>query len=81
MPRIELVIDSDNKPANLLDSKAIVQGCRDAANADSNSNYIRGTRLVDKSRGAAYAWVKYGQSITMGEALTQDCAGPRRESH
>ena len=75
MPQIELVIDNDNKPANLLGPKAIIKQCRDAANADSSSDYIRGIPLVDKSCGTTYAWVKYGQSITMGEALTQDFVG------
>ena len=80
MSQIELVIDGDNKPVNLLGPKAIVQQCRDAAHAqsgdaNSDSNNLRGVPLVDKSRGAAYAWVKYGWSITMGEALTQDFVG------
>ena len=76
MSQIELVIDGDNKPVNLPDPKEIVEQCHDAARARSsaantNSNDLRGVPLVDKSSGAAYVWVKYGQSITMGEALTQ----------
>jgi hypothetical protein len=72
MSQIELVIDADNKPDNLLDPKAIVQQCRDA---NSNSNKLRGVPLVNKSHGAPYAWVKYGWYTTMGEALTQDFVG------
>jgi hypothetical protein len=72
MSQIELVIDTDNKPVNLLGPEAIVQQCRDA---NSDSNNLRGVPLVDKSHGAPYAWVKYGWSTTMGEALTQDFVG------
>jgi hypothetical protein len=74
MSQIELVIDADSKPVNLLDPEAIVQQCRDAAQS-SDANNLRGIPLVDKSRGAPYAWVKYGRSITMSEALTQDFVG------
>ena len=79
--QIELVIDGNNKPVNLPDPKAIVQQCRDAAHAQSSdaansySNYVSGIPLVDESRSTAYAWVKYGPTVTMGEALTQDFVG------
>lgn len=67
--RIELFIDAINKPYNLPDPEGIIQQCRDARSnpANSRSNKDRGVPLVDKS-----AWVKYGRSIDMGEALTQD---------
>lgn len=77
MSQIELVIDSDNNPVNLPSPMEIVQQCRDAARArssapDSGSNNLSGVPLVDKSSGAAYVWVKYGRSITLDEALTQN---------
>jgi hypothetical protein len=80
MSQINLVIDGDNKPVNLPAPKEIVQQCRDAARArssaaNSDSNNLRGVPLVDESRGAAYAWVKYGRSIAMSEALTQHFVG------
>ena len=77
MSQIELVIDSDNNPVNLPSPMEIVQQSRDAARArsrapDSGSNNLSGVPLVDKSSGAAYVWVKYGRSITLDEALTQN---------
>ncbi|KAI6139569.1 hypothetical protein BKA82DRAFT_4223110 [Pisolithus tinctorius] len=74
---IKLAIDADNKPVNLPGPEAIIQLCRDAARArfsatNSNSNYLRGVPLTYESHGAtACVWVKYGPTITMGEALTQ----------
>jgi serine/threonine protein kinase len=36
---------------------------------------VCGIPVIDESRGVATAWVKYGLSVTMGEALTQDWVG------
>ena len=69
MSKIELVIDAENKPANLPSPGVIIQQCRRSRATSSNK---RGVPLVDESRGGvAYAWVKLGRSITMGEARTQ----------
>ena len=47
MSKIELVIDADNKPANLPSPEVIIQQCR-RARTDPNK---RGVPLVDESRG------------------------------
>ncbi|KAG5653252.1 hypothetical protein H0H81_001509 [Sphagnurus paluster] len=73
MVEIVPVIDAEDKPANLPSPEVIVRRCRTArvrikaANPDHD---VRGVPLVDDS-GAAYVWVKYGRTISMGEALTQ----------
>ena len=73
MSNIEFVIDANNKPANLPSSDVIIQQCR-RARTRTSATYTNnsGIRLVDESRGDAIcAWVKFGCSITMSEALTQ----------
>jgi hypothetical protein len=76
--RMKSIIDAENKPDNLPDPKEIVWQCRAAraarANSSPDSEYLSGVALVDES-GDAYVWVKFGQSITMGEAQTQHYAG------
>ena len=66
MSHVNFVILADNNPTNLPPPKNIVQLCRDAG-CD-----VRGTRIIDESRGVPSAWVKYDPSVTIGEALTQD---------
>jgi len=69
MLQVKSVILADNRPADLPLPENIVQLCRD-------SGYdVRGIPIIDESRGVASAWVKYGLSVTMGEALTQDWVG------
>lgn len=69
MLQVKSVILADNIPANLPLPENIVQLCRDAGYD------VRGIPVIDESRGVASAWVKYGLSVTMGEALTQDWVG------
>lgn len=71
MANMELVIDADNKPANLPSPDMIIQqSCR--AQAQVNASNQRGFRLVDESGdNSVCAWVKFGLSITMSEARTQ----------
>jgi len=64
--QIESVILADDRPADLPPPKKIVKLCR-AAGYD-----IRGIPLIDESRGVPSAWVKYGPTVVMSEALTQD---------
>ena len=73
MSNIELVIDADNKPANLPSPDVIIQQCR-RARTRTSATYTNnsGVRLVDESCGGAVcAWVKFGRSVTMSEARTQ----------
>jgi len=69
MSQVKSVILADDRPANLPLSENIVQLCRDAGYD------VRGIPVIDESRGVASAWVRYGLSVTMGEALTQDWVG------
>ena len=69
MSQVKFVILADNSPANLPLPENIVQLCRDAGYD------VRGIPIIDESRGVPSAWVKYGPSVTMGEALTQDWVG------
>ena len=69
MSKIELVIDAENKPANLPSPEVIIQQCRRARAANSN---IRGIPLVEESHDSViHAWVKFGWIVTMSEAQTQ----------
>ena len=71
MSNIELVIDADNKPANLPSLDMIIEQCWRAYPQISASNQ-RGCCLVDESGdNAVCAWVKFGSSIAMSEARTQ----------
>jgi hypothetical protein len=65
MSQIKLAIDADNKPANLPSLNAIIEQCRRSKSDE------RGTPLTDESGDAPCAWVKFGRSVTMHEALTQ----------
>jgi hypothetical protein len=71
MSQVKSVILADHRPVSLPDPEHIVELCRDAGYD------VRGIPLIDESRGrgVASAWVKYGPSVTMGEALTQDWVG------
>jgi hypothetical protein len=71
MSQIRSIILADNRPANLPLPEDIVKLCRDAG-YDYN---VRGIPIIDQSRGVTSAWVKYGLSVTMSEALTQDWVG------
>ena len=77
MSNIELVINADNKPANLPSPDVIIQQCFRAraqirAQIRAGDPNQSGIRLVDESRDdAVHAWVKFGRSITMSEARTQ----------
>ncbi|KAL0578480.1 hypothetical protein V5O48_003529 [Marasmius crinis-equi] len=66
MVEIKFVILADDRPNNLPPPETIVQLCR-AAGHDT-----RGVPLFDESRGLNLAWVKYGHTVTMSEAHTQD---------
>lgn len=71
MSQIELAINADNEPASLPNVDTIIQRCRARSRSDSD---ICGFLLVDESGssdGAPDVWVKFGMSVTMGEARTQ----------
>ncbi|KAH9936919.1 hypothetical protein B0H21DRAFT_60158 [Amylocystis lapponica] len=60
---------SHNKPDYLPSAEQIIERCREAHAVNLTAG-VRGVALVAKD-GAPYAWVKYGRSITMAEARTQ----------
>jgi len=71
MSQVKSAILADNRPADLPLPENIVQLCLDAG-----YDYdIRGIPVIDESHGVASAWVKYGPTVTMSEALTQDWVG------
>ncbi|KAF9477560.1 hypothetical protein BDN70DRAFT_101049 [Pholiota conissans] len=67
------VIVIDNRHVlNVPDPETIAWQCHAARQSQSRSaKEISGVALVGDN-GAAYCWVKYGRSITMAEARTQD---------
>ena len=67
MSKVRSVINSDTKPASLPSPDEIIQKSREAPNSDKRS-----FPLFDEVSGVAYAFVKRGRSIKMGEALMQD---------
>ncbi|KAF5368778.1 hypothetical protein D9615_010412 [Tricholomella constricta] len=67
MAQIKIVIDAENKPANLPDPEVIIEQCHGPAHTKIN---FRGVRLLLDNE--EYYWVKFGPDITMGEARTQD---------
>lgn len=74
MSMIELVIDANNNPVNLPSPEVIIEQCPLLARVQSTATNIRGVKLSlvkGSNDAAAYDWVKYGRSITMGEAKTQ----------
>ena len=76
MVQIMPVIVADNKPVNMPSSEEIFKQVHVARRARSKSNHLSGVPLFDESSGAApYAWVRYGPTITMGEALTHHFVG------
>jgi hypothetical protein len=68
MSQVQFVILADERPANLPLPESIMQLCRDAGYD------LRGIPLLD-DHGATFAWVKYGWTVKMSEALTQDWVG------
>ena len=70
MPQIEVVVDAECKPTNLPVPEVIIEQCRIQGPAQRTATNIRGVRLpLDNG---LYYWVKFGRSITMGEARTHD---------
>ncbi|KAI0674382.1 hypothetical protein C8Q78DRAFT_1014452 [Trametes maxima] len=68
-----IVIDDASKPANIPGSKTIAKRCFEPGPHQADP-YIRGVRLdlqTDSPHDASTIWVKFGPSITMGEACTQ----------
>ena len=71
MPRITFDFIANNKPDNLPSAEQIIRRCAEA-NAVNFRTGLSGVALVGSSQNdAPYAWVKYGRSITMAEARTQ----------
>jgi hypothetical protein len=64
-PVIEPVILAKDMPVTLLQPDSIVELCK-AGGYEHTSLVIR-----HESQGVPVAWVKYGVSVTMGEARTQ----------
>ncbi|KAH9944062.1 uncharacterized protein BXZ73DRAFT_96568 [Epithele typhae] len=74
MFNVNFAIVANNKPAQLPNADAIIRACTTHLNKNNSSNPTanqRGMSLVNES-GIPYAWVKFGPSITMAEARTQD---------
>ena len=63
MSNIDLVIDADNKLANLPSPDVIIQQCLHA--------HAQPKRRPSPRDHALCAWVKFGHSITMSEARKQ----------
>ena len=63
MSQVRSIILADNRPADLPLPENIVRLCRDAGYD------LRGIPIIDEFRGVTSAWVKYGRSVMMGEAL------------
>ena len=70
MPQIKIIIESENKPANLPTPEEIIQQCRIERPAQVTETNKFGVKLPLGE--GKYYWVKFGRSITMGEAKTQD---------
>ncbi|KAF7292027.1 hypothetical protein MIND_01228500 [Mycena indigotica] len=72
MPLAEIALTSNDQPADLPNPDTIIAVCRTHFNANKDSpTYQRGMPLMNPA-GTAYAWVKFGRSVTMAEARTQD---------
>lgn len=70
MFQIEIIIDSEHKPVNLPTPEVIVEQCRNQGRAQRTAINFNGVRLpLDDEK---FYWVKFGESISMGEARTQD---------
>jgi hypothetical protein len=75
MSQAQPVIAIDNRPLDFPDPMTIVKLTHQAARAMTKipDHYIRGVPLTDKSRSTTpYLWVKYGHSVRMQEARTQE---------
>lgn len=72
MPRrLDIKFDLIDKLDHLSGAEEIIRRCR-KANAVNLATGMRGVALVDEAKdGTPLAWVKYGRSITMAEARTQ----------
>jgi hypothetical protein len=67
----DIKLDFIDEQVQLPCFEEIIQRCREA-NAVNRVTGMRGVALVDEAKnGTPYAWVKYGRSITMAEARTQ----------
>ena len=73
--QIELVMDAENKPENLPSFKEIIEQCFALGPlqfTDTNIHGVRLTLIKRSNNDPTYVWVKYGLTITMGEAKTQN---------
>ncbi|TFK69304.1 hypothetical protein BDN72DRAFT_619183 [Pluteus cervinus] len=70
MPQIEVIIDAENKPANLPTPEVIIEQCRIHSSAQRTAINTHGVRLILDD--GIYYWVKFGRTITMDEAQTQN---------
>ncbi|KAI0070660.1 hypothetical protein K474DRAFT_1713151 [Panus rudis PR-1116 ss-1] len=67
----DINVDLIDERVQLPGFEEIMERCREA-NVVNRGTGMRGVALVDKAKsGTPYAWVKYGRSITMAEARTQ----------
>ncbi|KAH9856298.1 hypothetical protein C2E23DRAFT_857287 [Lenzites betulinus] len=67
----DIKLDLIDEQVHLPSPEEIIQRCREA-NAVNRVNNMRGVALVDEATsGTPYAWVKYGWSVTIAEARTQ----------
>ncbi|KAJ7238751.1 hypothetical protein B0H12DRAFT_1326784 [Mycena haematopus] len=77
--RVKVVISAENKPENLPSFEEIIKQCFVQGPLQSTAINISGVRLTpslvkrsNNDNDATYVWVKYGQTIRMGEAKTQN---------
>ena len=72
--KVNVFIDDEGKPANMLSYETIIEQCFVQGPLQATATNISGVRIdLDKRSEveASHIWVKFGCSITMGEARTQ----------
>ena len=72
--KIEVVINAENKPENLPSFEEIIKQCFALGPLQVTATNIHGVQLTLAKRSnndTSYVWVKFGRTITMGEARTQ----------
>lgn len=72
--KVMVFINDEGKPANIPDYKTIITQCPDLLHSQATATNISGVRFTLDKRSdldVRNIWVKFGRTITMGEANTQ----------
>ncbi len=72
--KVDVFINDEKKPANILSYETIITQCFDLGPHQATATNISGVRItLDKrfDNEVSNIWVKFGRNITMGEAKTQ----------